>query len=581
MSKFPPFTGVKDIRLGRNAGLEAWVHHFLIENNLDYQLSPALVASPQQLRFMVALDDDQVYVPCSDALFQQFYQDELSPDLRAQYADAWSFIETAIEGAKLSTAARLRILQLCRYRFELYVASRMILPSRLVKRLLGIVLAQMGDPDPFRKKKQQSNARMADILVDPKYRASLYASPNPAGQKTISDLRWAADFTELQRLFRVATYRDLWQGRISPEELEEKLRAQHPDCGCLHDIFGPEERPRKKILYLPDVAGGFMADLLIVKSLLRQGHQLILALKDAFYFNTPVLWDLETDPALKAGTEGMFFLHDDAVSKNALLQHLREHRLVVISDGTAEQLNLYRASVTFARAWKECDLIIAKGRRNKQVLLDSSHEYTRDVLCFWREEEGAFHMRCKAKAARVRKFTENDLTARADGIINRMRRARHDGKSVMFYSAVIGSIPGQTKTAIELVTVFVRHLRARMENTFIINPAEHFEEGLDGDDLMFMWERVQRSGYLDVWRFQTVDDIETSFGLLGRKVPSIWLGKDATFSTGCTKEMRIAVDVQRVHPELQIIGPAPEKFFRRRDYGVGKYFDARITRADL
>ena len=30
------------------------------------------------------------------------------------------------------------------------------------------------------------------------------------------------------------------------------------------------------------------------------------------------------------------------------------------------------------------------------------------------------------------------------------------------------------------------------------------------------------------------------------------------------------------HPEMQIIGPAPEKFLRRREYGVGKYFDSTI-----
>ena len=577
MNELPSFTGVKDIHMGHNARQEAWMHHFLIENNLDYQLSPALVASPQQLRFMVALADDQVYVPCSDELFKQFYQDDLSPDLQAQYADAWQFIETAVQGAKVSHAERQRILQLCRYRFELYVASRMILPSRLVKRLVGIVLSATGEPDPFRKKKQQSNAKMAAILADPRYQTALRACPDITNLKSISDLRWAADYAELQRLFRVATHRDLWQGRVSPEALANDLHTPCADYESLHTLLGPEKMPRKKILYLPDVAGGFMADLLIVKSLLRQGHQVVLALKGGFYFNTPVLWDLETDPALKAETEGLFVLHDDSVSKNALLQHLREQRLVIIGDGTAELLNLYRASVTFARAWKECDLVIAKGRRNSQVLLGTSHEFTRDILCFWRDENGPFHMRCKQKPAWVHKFTEKDLTARADAIIANMRRALGEGKSVMFYSAIIGSVPGQTKTAIELVTVFVRHLRERMENTFIINPAEHFEEGLDGDDLMFMWERVQRSGYLDVWRFQTVDDIETSFSLLGRKVPSIWLGKDATFSTGCTKEMHIAVDVQRLHPEMQIIGPSAEKFFRRHSYGVGKYFDVRIT----
>jgi hypothetical protein len=126
------------------------------------------------------------------------------------------------------------------------------------------------------------------------------------------------------------------------------------------------------------------------------------------------------------------------------------------------------------------------------------------------------------------------------------------------------------------VDTFVRHLRERLENTFIINPAEHFEEGMDGDDLMFMWERVQRSGLLDVWRFQTVEDIETSFALMGRKVPSAWSGKDSTYSTGCTKEMRIALDMQKLHSEMQIIGPSADKFFRRAEYGVGKYYDAGI-----
>jgi len=35
--------------------------------------------------------------------------------------------------------------------------------------------------------------------------------------------------------------------------------------------------------------------------------------------------------------------------------------------------------------------------------------------------------------------------------------------------------------------------------------------------------------------------------------------------------------MQRTHPEMQIIGPNPEKFFRRREYGVGKFFDAAIA----
>lgn len=576
MPNLPPLTAVKDIRLGRDAGQEAWIQHFLIENNVDPQLSPGLVATPEQLRFMVCLDGDQVYVPCADALFLQVYQGRLSPSLQREYADAWQFIETLVGDSDLSPAEKRRILLLCRYRFDLYVGSRMILPSRLVKRLVGLVLAELHDPDPFREKKRNSNANMARILADDAYRGTLDSCPDAVCAGSLADLRWQLDFTELERLFRVATLRPLWGGKVSPEGLAADIREPCPDAVCLHDIFGPETNQRKKILYIPDVAGGFMADLMLVKSLVRQGHQVVLALKDAFYFNSPVLWDLEADPVLKQATDGIFVIDNDAVTKNQLLQYVREHRLVIISDGTAEQMNLYRVSVTFARAWKECDLIIAKGRRNQGVFLGSSHEFTRDILCFWREDNGAFNMRCKPKSASVRKFTETDIIARADAVIASMRAAREEGKSVMFYSAIIGSIPGQTRTAIKVVTVFVKYLRSKLANTFIINPAEYFEEGLDGDDLMFMWERVQRSGYLDVWRFQTTEDIEVSFDLLGKEVPASWMGKDATFSTGCTKEMIIALDLQRKHPELQIIGPSAEKFFRRREYGVGKFFDARI-----
>ncbi|MDP3427443.1 MAG: hypothetical protein Q8S17_08700, partial [Humidesulfovibrio sp.] len=254
----------------------------------------------------------------------------------------------------------------------------------------------------------------------------------------------------------------------------------------------------------------------------------------------------------------------------------REHQLVVISDGTRERFNPYRTSVTFARAWKESDLVLAKGEAYYRRFINTSHEFTRDVLVFFTDSQGKFRMYCKPKAEHVRKFSEEAILAKADGIVSQMRRARAAGKTVMFYSAIVGSIPGQVKLAIEVLNTFVAHLRSRLEGTFIINPGEYFEEGMDADDLMFMWERVQRSGLLNVWRFQTDMDIEKSFELMGKKVPPVWAGKDSTYSTGCTKEMSIALSVQKRQPELQIIGPSPEKFLRRREYGVGKYCDASI-----
>jgi hypothetical protein len=40
--------------------------------------------------------------------------------------------------------------------------------------------------------------------------------------------------------------------------------------------------------------------------------------------------------------------------------------------------------------------------------------------------------------------------------------------------------------------------------------------------------------------------------------------------------MHIALEMVQHNKELQIIGPPPERFFRRSQYGVGKYFDAKL-----
>jgi hypothetical protein len=92
-----------------------------------------------------------------------------------------------------------------------------------------------------------------------------------------------------------------------------------------------------------------------------------------------------------------------------------------------------------------------------------------------------------------------------------------------------------------------------------------------------MWEIVQRSGYIDIWRFQTYEDIAHAFSLMNKKVPPEWIGKDATYSTGCTKEIKIALEVQQLHPEMQLIAPPREKFFRRKEYGIGKMYDRRFS----
>lgn len=149
--------------------------------------------------------------------------------------------------------------------------------------------------------------------------------------------------------------------------------------------------------------------------------------------------------------------------------------------------------------------------------------------------------------------------------------------TVMFYSGIIGSIPGKIDVAKEIMGLFIQDLNQLSADLFIINPSKYYEPGMDADDLMYMWEIVQKSGHIDIWRFQTADDITDSFALMNKKVPPEWIGKDSTYSTGCTKEMRIAQEVQKKNPEMQLIGPSLDKFMRRDEYGVGSMYDQRLA----
>lgn len=569
---------VCDIRLGRDVRFDAWLYSMLMDNNLAYRMNPDIIASPEQLAFMVQLDDDQVYLPCSDATFAMLRVVGRSPRLQAQYNRAWRIIMRLIRSMVRDRAERCRILHFCRYRFSQYVAQGTLIPSRLVKRMTDLVLAQSFSlGDPWRERRRASTLRQQEMLELPLIRENLQAMPDCELPRDMRGARRLLDSLELARFFCLSAMAKDWQERLpSGPEIRQAMRQAEQAAAPLREYFQDSHRP-STILFLCDADGGILFDLAMLHSLIRMGHKVICAVKAGFYFFAPTLDDMESDPVLEGWLRGGVVLREPRIGKNDLLRHLREHRMVVIDDGTRERLNLYRVSVTFSRAWKEADVVLCKGWRAADIFLGSSHAFTRDIVCYWRSESG-LRIELRPHAPQARKFCEDDIALQADAIIKKMREAHRQGRSVMFYSCVIGSIPGQTGVAISLARTFVDNLRKKMDNILIINPAEHFVEGMDGDDLMFMWERVQRSGLIDVWRFQTVEDIEESFALLGRRVPPAWSGKDATYSTGCTKEMRIALDMQSRNREMQIIGPEPRLFFRRGEYGVGKYFDASISR---
>lgn len=565
---------------GRDPEADARIEHFLTENDLDYLLNPYKNASPEQLRFMIAADESRVFAPCADEVFRQLLEKNPSGDLNCRYSAAWRVFLGLTREHVEEPYLRKRLLAFARHVFKQTLYSHVVIPSRLMKRLNSIFLTRSGQTDPYRERKLAQNRRALALTRDPLFDRLMNACPEDEKLvcTRLSELRFELDLIEIKRLLFLSVWADAWDGEKRPTaaDFAAELAKPCPGIDVFRDLFGPERHGFKRILYIPAQAGGLVFDLMLIRLFIRQGHQVALALKDGFHFQSPTIDDALEDPTIVRFLETAHITRNDRVAKNALIKDMREHRLVVFSDGTAERLNLHRVNTTFARAWKEADLVIAKGEANHRRLILNSTPFTRDVLVFHRDREGRHHCVFKPKPQGFRKITEADLTALADAVILKMRGAREAGKTIMFYSAIVGSIPGHTKTAIRLLNTFVGRLRQKNEHAFIINPAEHFLPGMDGDDLMFMWERVQRSGLIDVWRFQTAADIEEGFESLGEKVPSAWLGKDATFSTGCTKEMRIALDVQVKRPEMQILGPEPMKFFRRGDYGVGKYHDAAL-----
>ncbi|MDD6181021.1 MAG: hypothetical protein PUB01_02965 [Desulfovibrionaceae bacterium] len=567
----------RDIHTGQDSMFDAWLFSMMIDNNIAHSMNPQFIASPEQIRFMVAMGPDQVYLPCEDSVFQDIQEGDASGRLQKMYNRAWRIIVRLLRSSGADREDIRRRLIFCKYRFRQSIATTTLIPSRLVKRMMTLAFFMQGVSELWEGRRRESCARQIQMLESPMLAQVLGAVDRGELFGDMGAIHSRLNYLELARKMYLSIMSRPWLESLpSVIDVQKGFEAAARVSAPLELYFG-NAASKLTVLFLVDADGGLVLDLALLDVLQRMGHRVILAVKEDFHFYAPTLTDVRTDPSLAELRRRACIVQSPAVSKNELLRLLREHKMLIISDGTQERMNLTRVSVTFARAWKEADLVIAKGWRNAGIFLRTSHQFTRDVLCYWVDDAGEYHVEARPRPATVCKFSERDIAAHADKIIAEMRAARDAGRTVMFYSCIIGSIPGQTSTAVKLVNAFVTHLRQQQDNMLIINPAEHFIEGMDGDDLMFMWERVQRSGYINIWRFQSVEDVEEGFRLLGRKVPPIWSGKDATYSTGCTKEMRIALDVQKANREMQLIGPDPRMFFRRSEYGIGKYFDATIN----
>ena len=581
--------------IARTPEEEAWEAAFFIENHLDHAAYPEDVASEEQLEFMVVTTEDERYYPCSDEMFAAIMGRDSSRVLQNCYRNMLGRILGVVERFIENPEKRAFLESLIRIKFDHETRDELMLPSRLEKRLFRIFLNQTGISDPFGAEKALRNRRAVAALKRLELRKALDHVGIPEKEKipeNISEIRSRLEAIELKRLIALTGARKLWETDAGEQLDEAGIRElfSAPIKGegleALVDFLVRRENGmaignghvRRKILWLADEAGEVMVDMQIIRYLTRKGHKVMLAFKSEPLFTKVDIHDLLEDPVLQEAFEGAIHLKDPDISKNELIEILRkDENLIVFADGTRETLNLLLTSTTFARAFKESDLVISRGDDQRIRLFDNRFPFTRPVFNLMEGEDGGVVVSSKAAHPGIIRFSHTLLEKKAKGIIDGMRKAREEGMSVMFYSGIIGSIPGKIDEAKEIMSLFIEHLQDQFDRTFIINPSKYYEPGMDADDLMYMWEIVQRSGYIDIWRFQTYEDIAECFTLMGRKVPPEWVGKDATYSTGCTKEMIIATDVLLTHPEMQLIGPPAEKFMRRKDYGVGKMYDKRLN----
>jgi len=570
---------------GEDPDLDAWFTVFFLENHIDPFAYPTKVGSVEQIEFMVCANDNERYYPCSDQMFEAIMARDNGRYLNQSYKTVLEKILHMVDEFIDDEYENQFLKSLIKIKYDHEISKGIIIPSRLEKRLYKIFLSRTYIENPYSDVKKAYNKNAKKFLSSETFKKALHDIEDTFGaihEASLHELRGKIREVEFLRLLTLLHSDFLWKDEKTriPRLAEIKKIFNTPMKGNgLDQLLEIVKADKTKILWLLDEPGELMVDIALAKFMAMIGHTIIFSVKEAPFFKKVSLMDTREDSVLINELEDVEFIHGKTTSKNSLVKLLKQDKKIyIVSDGTRETLNLLLTSTTFSRIFKEVDYVISRGHDQKLRLIDSHFLFTQNIINICREKDH-LQITYKPRHPDTIKFSHEDLEEKAGKIIEQMISARNKGMTVMFYSGIIGSIPGKIDVAKKIMTVFIDFLHERAANLFIINPSDYYEPGMDADDLMYMWEIVQRSGYIDIWRFQTFGDIAKAFSIMKKKVPPEWVGKDSTYSTGCTKEMRIAQDVQTQNTEMQLIGPALDKFMRRNEYGVGSMYDQRLADA--
>ena len=481
--------------------MDAWLTSFFIENHLDYYTYPDHAATPEQVRFMVYLKDNEQYYPCSDRMFETIMSAKKSAFMQEKYNMVLQKVLRLINSQIEEKREKDYLKSLIKIKYNHETKDEIMIPSRIEKRLLRIFQNHAQIEDPCILEKALSNRRTSMALRSDAFNQALnhFDSSDLANPPaTLIEFKEIIERLELKRLFCLSVENSLWKSdnaeSYTKNDYLKLFNRQFTGNGVepLFRFLGALGKGKplgtaqsKKILWLADEAGEVMVDLAIVQVLAKLGHKIIIAFKEGPLYTKVNFIDTQENEILSRELEGAFVIPEKSLSKNELIKILRsDQHIITISDGTRENLNLLLASTTFARIFKEVDGVISRGDDQRRRFFDTHFQFTQDIFNISGGDRNSVSILYRPRHPAVVKFSHEDLEKKAKTIIDQMEEAKRKGMTVIFYSGIIGSIPGKIQMAKKIMAVFIQSLKKQLARIFIINPSEYYEPGMDADDLM-------------------------------------------------------------------------------------------------
>jgi hypothetical protein len=150
--------------LGKNPDLDAWYTVFFLENHIDHYAYPSKVGSPKQIEFMVSLEGDERYYPCSDETFCSIMSRTQNDLTEKSYRIIYNGILKLIDDLIYSRQEKKFLKSLIKIKYDHEIEQNIIIPSRLEKRLYKIFVSRTHIEDPYVLPKRNRNLKISNIL---------------------------------------------------------------------------------------------------------------------------------------------------------------------------------------------------------------------------------------------------------------------------------------------------------------------------------------------------------------------------------------------------------------------------------